>query len=367
MKTSYHPGADPEKNIENICQAILQNQQLRGRFGLGSGCLGQSVFMCLYGSHTGRSAWLEKSSDLFDKACSLVDTDPSIVCPKDFSDLGSVVHFLTEAGALDVDPGHFLADVDDFLKDGMDHAISQGTIAGFRQGAVGYGLYFLHRARHNPQAFSKTVLELAETLDRLAIKNPLGHYWPVIPKRPATTADLTLANGQASVVLLLTAVAESTLVDPASILPTMEMAVTYINSCLKLTRGYTLSLSFHEGLLGTGYALLRAGMVFSAPEWSALGEAIIKQCAQTCLETSAFPNMGITSGASGMALLFDRVHRITGHLIYKDTARHCYQHLLRLTATQLKARPSIEDIPVAGSALIRSLGGLDFDRLVWLI
>lgn len=363
MANPYFSGSGQAKSIEKICQAILQNPQKPQHFALDNGCLGQSVFMCLYAIHAHQPELLEKSAVLFDRACGLVDTDRSIVMPKDFCDLGAVVHYLAEAGVLDVEPGYFLGDVDDYLQNRMDQAIRRGAIAGFTTGTVGYGLYFLHRAGHDPGRFSGLVARLADALETLAVTSPLGYYWPVAGNPPA--ADLTLAYGQASVVLLLAAATDSGFLASEKIRPMLTMAIGYIDNCLKVTAAYTLRQSLKSGHLGTGYALVRAGMAFSLPEWQTRGESLLGSCALTCLDTRTLSRIGF-SDAAGAALLFDRLHRMTRESIYKQAARACYGRLFRMAGQTSAATPG-DWGGINGAALIRSFGQVDFDKLVWLI
>ncbi|GAB2769955.1 hypothetical protein GCM10027275_10670 [Rhabdobacter roseus] len=365
----------PLGQIEGVCRRMQAQRHREPSFGLDYGCLGQAVFYYLYARHTDQEAFLRESADQFDRACACVNTDRSFVIPRDFCDLGAVVHYLAEGGALAVEPGYFLGDVDAFLHQGLEQALRRGAVSGFTTGAAGYGLYFLHRARYDPARFAPTLERLADWLAVFTLKTPLGCCWPSTRHQTVTGVDLTLAYGQASVVLLLAAMVELGFADPRKVRSVVAGAIALIDHCLKVTQSHTVRVSLPEGHLGTAYALLRAGLVFDTPAWKALGESLLRHCAHSCQDSRRkLPRAGIRGGVAGATLAFARIHRLTDNALYGEAARQCQRILLRQTKQDEDGNtPSPGEVSDGkalsgvGATLIRSSGQLDFDRLIWLI
>jgi hypothetical protein len=363
--------------IDEIYEAIHSQRTGMNRFGFRCGYLGISVFCYLYGLHTRQQTYFRQSSKYFDLACNTINIDPLVSYRLDFSDLGIVSQYLISAGVLDLTPNIFLEDVDKFLAGKMRLEMKQNKMAGFSTGAAGYGLYFLSRANYEPQ---QSVVILSEFIaaircDELCYSGRLHRN--VTDSKASHLNELSLARGISSVILLLSKVAESGWADDSNIVEIIDSISHFIFWKYERLKSSKKLLCFQDGDLGIGYALLRTGQVFNRPLCIEKGEQILEQCANICLNKKEhLSDISLLSGASGAALVFERVYKLTGNDLFNQTAEFCYSGVLEFDAEQkhtlLPSQPDLsfmEGITGTGAGMIKALSRdrIDFGELLWLI
>lgn len=342
------------------------------RFGLTKGCLGFSVFCCLYGLHAGKRSCLLESSAWFKKALTMIGTDP-VYGPWDTTELGMVSQFLVQTDVIGDQCEGLLENADTYVLGRMRQQVKQFNFGGFASGAISGGIYFLSRARCDPRRFAAVIRELAADLLASAVSSQNECHW--YPDQPL---PLTLWNGQAAVILFLTAAADQDFIERKRVESTLVKAVNFLDFRLRLQQPSSL-LSFQMGDLGAGYALLRAGKVFSKDQWCACGLEFLGQRAGSCLANAeSIRNAGMLTGAAGAALAFNKIHALTGNTLFEAAAELCFAMVLPLyqpyTPDQFH-RDAVSELCFTtgslgvGAGLIKWLHRhkLDLDPLLWLI
>lgn len=371
-----------------------QQQQLTG-FGFARGFLGVPVFYYLYSVHTGEHQYVQEARRTFDKACDMIDSDARKSYPQDFADLAGVSQYLYEAGALDLEPNKFFSDVDAIMLRKMRFELARKNIGGFLNGALGYGLYFLQRSRYDRKNTEPVVEELIRGILYTARYTAEGCYWKSGPYSEQESIYLSSPNGSAAVILFLAKAVEMGLCPARRLQEVVFDAISFIQShgvrnehyqyvdIVQEPRQSRLALCF--GDMGIAYAMLRAGMALNNQGWYQEGVTLFKKCASRREESqTGVQDAGIIFGASGLALMFDRVSQITQEPAIKKAAEFWYHEILkynrsqegyagfntageaRLPGTNLSFS---EGIIGAGCALMKGMnpGKINFDELIWLL
>lgn len=334
-----------------------------------SGNIGHSVFYALFGAHIGqRQSSYTLSRQHFDSCCNYFGLNPLFNRPEGLVAFGSVVHLLASYGVLKIDPDLFLSDVDVFVGEKMAAAIRQNSLAGFVNGAVGCGLYFVNRGQAR---FSPEIEKLIQALESSVRPANAGFCWPPYGQ---PLPDLSLGHGQSSVILLLADAVDQGMVPPARVYPLVEGSAGFIVKYLDIASNG--SCDFPEGLLGAGYALFRAGTTFGEVFWKEKGLDILKGCAE---HDPSGPF--IHGGSGGTALLMERIFRITSDPFFEDAAgyhasslftHHASSPCHATSGVSQEEYPGVafsHDMAGVGATVIRFHVGpkAGFDRLVWLI
>ncbi|TKT85988.1 lanthionine synthetase LanC family protein [Dyadobacter frigoris] len=360
--------------IDDLYYVVNTKSMNLSRFGFQNGHLGIAVFCYLYGIHTGSEMHQKQASVSFQIACEHINSDRRICYPVDFPDLGIVAQYLIRGGVLDLSPNYYLQDVDNYLLEMMRATISQQKIAGFSTGAVGYGRYFLHRAPHDPGRFTAIVNELATAISECVLSSSQGYYWISSPAWLDKPVDLSLLSGMSSVILFLAKAADGEFIKKNSVSALLDRAVLFICEQINLVEPGQICPGFQDGDLGSGYAVMRAGMVFGNNSWYNKGQQIVERCAVAYLGNSDLKMDGcIQRGSCGSALAFDKINRLSANPLLAQAAGSCYRHGLKAAisagATGVANVSFSEGMAGIGACLIKAIkrNQVDFDELLWLL
>lgn len=361
--------------IDEIHDVVSLHRKQFTNFGFSRGYLGVAVFHYLYALHTGQKRYMDDARRAFEQSCDMIDGDPQASYPQDFTDLGAVAQYLHRAGILDLDPNTFLGDVDAVLLKRLRMELRAGHIGSFASGALGYGLYFLHRSEYCHGNARTAIDELIEGILHHAVRVPGGCHWQE-DVRPDPALPTPFFNDPSTAVLLFLARAtESGLVPAEATAELVQDAVDWIANRDKNIYGQ----------MGTGYALLRAGMAFSNHAWSARGRDMLRQCAsQDWAEVIRREDAGVRCGATGLGIMFDRVAQLTNDPHFEDTAHYWFRQVLRFdlhrdgfAGYKVASQPWHAQTNLSFSQGIIGIGcGLfkalypaktDFNDLIWLL
>lgn len=376
----FYPAFDIHLAHDKVQQisSVIQSQKTRlNRFGFRNGYLGISVFCYLYGLHTGQKSHLRQSAKYFDIACETINIDPTTSFSYDLSDLGIVCQYLVGGGVLNLSPNVFLEDVDQFLLKRMRFEVDQNNIMGFSRGAAGYGLYFLHRARYDPEACKVILAELFSAMRVNTDFDKPDDDYMLSPNSFDPLDKLNLSCGAGSMILLLSGMAESGWIVDSQMALTCDRLVEFVLSKHAPDKDLTKTFCFQQGDLGIGYALLRTGAVFHRAGCSKKGEQILRRCADAMiLEGAYLANTSMRNGFSGAALVFEKAYELTRKELFNHAAEFCFKALLEFEVppqdviSPIEADLSFMDgIVGEGAGLIKAIGrqNIDFAELLWLI
>lgn len=381
--------------INEIYHVVSANQGQLTSFGFSRGFLGVSVFNYLYSVHSGDPQYFNEAKTTFDKACEMIDSDPDKSYPQDFAELGIVCQYLYKAGVLDVVPNEFLEDIDVILCKKMRGELAQKNIGGYVNGALGYGLYFLQRSYFDPDRMQPIIAELVQGIITNAIRTDKGCYWMSRLKGNNEITYLSMPHGSAAVALFLTRVAEMALFPANQMKEIITQTIAFIEVHRVQNQHYQFidivqdphksRLALCYGDMGIGYMLLRAGRVFNNSTWYQEGMALLRNCALRHDESNTgVQDASILFGATGLALMFDRIGRITNDPLMKETSRLWYLKILeydnaqngyagfRAANNQWHTHTNLafsEGVIGIGCGLIKGLhpDDVDFDDLIWLL
>lgn len=328
------------EKIREIKQVIDANQEQLTSFGFSRGFLGVSVFNYLYSIHAGKQQYVDQARETFFQACDMIEGDPAKSYPQDFAELGTVSQYLVEADVLDLDPNLFLEDIDTVLLRKMRYELSQKHIGGFVNGALGYGLYFLQRASYYRERMEPVINELIGGILACALHTDKGCYWQSRLKHGTLTTYLSFPHGSAAILLFLAKVVEMGLQPAARLLPIISDAIRYLEIHRVRNEHYQFidivesphksRLALCYGDMGVGYMLLRVGTVFANKSWLVNGLALLRACTVRRQEShTGVQDASVLFGATGLALLFDRVGQLTGEDGMHETADFWYAEILR--------------------------------------
>jgi lantibiotic modifying enzyme len=293
--------------------------------GLMTGRAGLLLFLLYYarwsGSPIDRRVADEAFSDLF---ATLPEDLPPTFC----SGTAGIAWLLRHAVAeqlIDADADEPLADVDALLRQRMVEEMSAGRFD-YLHGALGMALYFLeaHDRAENKRALTETIHQL----ERHARSDGAQAHWlnPLTDEDPPTRGlvSLGLSHGVPGIVCVLQRYIDAG-IEPGLAERLRDRALAYIRSQeLDQTAPSrfpafagegTSRLAWCYGDPGVAMALWQAGQQHSAI-------ATLRHAAARQPGSPGLPDdLSICHGSSGLAVIFDRAHRITGDRVFSDASR----------------------------------------------
>lgn len=215
------------------------------------------------------------------------------------------------------------------------------------RGLVGIGVYALERldGLEGPALLERVVAQLAQ----VSVREPDGAYWWTPPERlpeqvrqrsPQGHVDLGVAHGVPGVIAVLgAACAVDVATDTAR--PLLEAAIRWFLG--EGLRGEVLP-SWSElgkepepartawcyGEPGVASALLLAARAAGEPGWEDAALRLARLAATRPVEDSRVTDAGLCHGATGLGLVFARLHQVTGEQELHDAARFWFGHALDL-------------------------------------
>lgn len=320
MITAVSRGPAMVKGLVQIHGAIVKGSWKLSGCSLSQGALSCALFIEKYARFQQIGEDVELPRELFDIGCSSLAVEKSSWI--DLADLALVCHRFSDRRILEVKPEYFFEDIDPLAVRAMQQA---GPLSGFKSPRMGAALYALRRLTGGCSDFSwpVTALTAAITMGGLSAFG-------------ADDADLQqkarygLADGHAAPVLFAAAASELGLLDSQLPITGISWRVQHILSSVNDDKSFQMDLGWHYGELGKAYAVLRAGMAFENKAWIGAAMQILICCAHQILD-QGISHLDIASGAAGAALVFQKVHRITGQSIFEDVAARIQWLLNRAT------------------------------------
>lgn len=327
---------------QNLLAAIASELERRSDaflgFGYARGILGAALFNFYYGRLTQDQTYTAKAGRQIEQAFSMVN-DFSWPYFSQLSELGIFLQFIHEHGfSQEYPPDECLADVDGVVVRQMAKYLENGDVGGYTNGGLVLGRYLLSRLK-TTRTVTDSLCQYVDECDRWAVTSPQGIYWRSKLFRDDRTY-LSMPHGSAAMVLFLTRLWEEGLqseqvrrliTDSISFILSRrrnpEPYHSYFSDILHLpNKPSRLSLCY--GDLGIGYALLRAGQALSLAQAQEAGLQILRYAAQRRTpEQTMLGDAGILYGASGLALAFDNVYRLTHDASLAEARNHWFHQI----------------------------------------
>lgn len=358
---NYEPAA--VKGLAEIHEAIAKASWKVSGCGLSQGALSCALFIDKYARYQKIDHDVELSRELFDLGCRSLAVERSSWL--ELADLALVCHRFSRRRIVEADPDYFFEDIDKIAIQVVQH---NGPLTGFTSARMGAALYAIRRLAAGASAFSKPVSSLTSAIT-------LGTTTGSGPDQagPAKGNRCSLAVGYAAPVLFAAAACELGLLDKRLPITGINWRIEQILSLFDPAVPSEFDTGWHHGDLGKAYAVLRAGMAFENKGWIGAGMDILTCCAYQVLSQGVL-GLDIAGGGAGMALVFQKVYRITGQYVFKEAAGRIHWLLARTAIAvdegNIDAGYSFNHgISGIGLAIIAGMNEQDeeLDELMWLI
>lgn len=325
--------------ILNISETVPQLEDRFKYLGYNSGMMGLVIFYCYLARYTDNSSYLKKAEHILYKAIDninpLAHKGFASIFFRELVDIGITIHYLNFNGLLKVEANDFLEQLDDILYGFMIRKISEGDLNVFT-GALAAGHYFLTRIRVLPGT-RFYLEELVNGIEENALQDESGNYYWKWPYFKSEGVYLGLSCGSAMMLTFLAALYEND-ISPNKVANIVKRASAYIiyhkrkfnKSCFPILVGEKVTVrSLLHGDLGTCYGLLRAANVLTSQELEQETLNILYNCCKRReKEDTLIDDASVFYGASGVALLFGKIYRITNCYTFHETATYWHKKII---------------------------------------
>ncbi|RYU82783.1 lanthionine synthetase C family protein [Hymenobacter persicinus] len=339
-----------DESLTHIAELLQRHPELhlptliQGNAGIG-------LFFAYLYQYRPREEYLEACATQLEQAIEAVSTsDQTPFLATGFLGLGWVVAHLIRQGVLDEEAEEVL----DAIRPAIVTAATTGPISttyDLLYGFLGASVFFSEHADADYGAPQRAILA---QLRRQALPVAAGTAWTNSSDPTDRSFNLGLAHGIPSVVVVLLQLRKQGY-DPAQCELLIRGAIRFVLAQEKAT-GHSLfatsvegakplatsRLAWCHGDLGVALMLLLAGTELQDPDLRHKGLEVARHAAGRPLASSGVSvtegpggvDVGFCHGTAGIALLFLRLHQLTGDELLGQTARYW----LELTLTNLTPR-----------------------------
>ncbi|PSL50296.1 lanthionine synthetase-like protein [Chitinophaga niastensis] len=327
-------------HIENIRKALEGKEAAIQNASYETGLLGLSLFYCYYAGYTGDESYFSRAEDYLTKGLEVLDLPNfkriymSDSLDSHLAHIGRFLEFSKKNKFLDLDIYDYLLGLDDTLSGLMKSKISIGDFD-LNSGALAAGYYYLSRLDSNP-AVAAHLSALVEGIREQALTDEAGdYYWPSpsLFKR----VYLGISHGSALIISFLSNVYERNIAtnECRDILNKalrflLKQQRTQVRGLFPLQLGDAVEpKQFAQcyGDIGVGYALYRAASVLHDEALAGTAMMVLEDCLLRKKEDKLTLDASIIYGASGVAAIFEKLHRLSGDQRFMDAAIYWYKQI----------------------------------------
>ncbi len=331
-----------KQKIEDIATCLaLDENQIKG-FGYGNGRLGIALFYLYYGHLTADNTYAEKAELLFSQAFDELRNEKfeGHFFEKDLAEFGMFIEFTQTANWFDFEADEILESIDEVLLNHLEHAIEREDFDPF-SGALVAGNYYSFRL----ESTDKVVPHLEKLVHGLYQKKNIDSdgnwFWKSKLTDPNGVVYTGISHGMGAILALLSNSYEH------NILPSLCAEMMLKGSHFLLTQakefekhGYYFDdivgqtngisrLSLCYGDLGVSYGLLRVGQTLSNDVIYTKAIGILRNSIlRSSLEQTGVRDAGLLYGASGNAMIYNMIFRLTGDNVFLSTAHYWQQRAI---------------------------------------
>ena len=325
--------------VSQMVEAITESSDRITRIGYGLGETGLVLFYSYLARYTGKSTYVKLAHRWFEHVVEAIDPKKyqgmASIFYRELSELGMVILFLNRHNLLHIDADQMLIKLDRMLEGFMYRKIEEGDLC-LMSGALAAGHYFMYRLDTLPEA-EQYLKDLVTGIRKNAKQNEQGYFywrWPLVKSEGIF---LNTECGSAMVISFLTALYQKGIYNHQSLL-TIRSAVDYVmshqrnnpESLFPILVGEAEQLrSLRCGDLSTCYGLLRGAQVLQDRLLTKKVLHMLHLCCQRkSRQTALIPDAGLSYGAAGTAVVYDRLHQLTDDSRLGEAASHWYQKIL---------------------------------------
>jgi lantibiotic biosynthesis protein len=382
--------------LDKIAECLTLPENKLSTFGYTNGLIGKTLFFTYYAAFTEDNKYNDWAGKILSASIKKV-TEPyeGRSFYKELAELGMFLEYAQSNNIIEIDTNSILSGIDRIMEDVLDKAMETEDFDPYTGGLMA-GMYFL--ARCNSKSEVIPLLEkITLWLNQIAKRDTQNNIYWVSKLFDKNNIYVGISHGLAIIMIYLCKMYEMdiqrTLVKEM-LLRTSEYVLSkeidfategyHFPSIVGEEKGRT-SLGLCYGDMGVAYALLRVGELLENEQLTSTAIQIFKNCAsRKDLKHAGIKDAGILYGASGVALMFDKVYEMTGILLFYDTATEWYERITdfdiheNLTAgfkgnfNQHFKHTNIafmEGITGIGCTLIKYTDreNYSFDELVWML
>ncbi|GGD74514.1 hypothetical protein GCM10011514_43210 [Emticicia aquatilis] len=381
--------------IDQIADVLQNEREILSNFGYTKGLLGSAVFFYNYAKFKDEPVFAQIAESFIEDSLTRLNSNmiKNEKLGKDFAELGMFLEYAQTQDWCEFDNSEIIGYTDSYFAAFANNRLSRGDFDPYTGGLLS-GHYFLHRSGEVQRINISVIIK---QLEKLAVSdNNNGLYW----KSKLFDDDriyLGLSHGLAAIIVFLCSAIEKDIeIDTCQKL--IVGAVNYIQShqqsvelkgCFfpdivgEADKG---RLGLCYGDMGVIYALYRAGMVLKDEVQKKHAEALmIQTTTRKTVEANGIRDAGILYGASGVALIYDKMYRLTDNSIFDDSANEWYNSIINYQKKTSKHQSNLgfegffnqhfahtnysfmEGIAGIGTTLMQSIDrSAIFDKLIWL-
>ena len=332
--------------LEKIAECLTLPDNKLTTFGYSNGLIGKSLFFTYYAAFTENTKYNDWASRILTASIKKV-TEPyeGKSFYKELSELGIFLEYARANNIIELETNNILSGIDKMMEDMLEKAMEAEDFDPYT-GALMCGSYFLGRSKSKSQ-LTPILEKITIWLDKISKKDYQGNVFWVSKLFDKNNVYLGISHGLAAIMIYLCRVYEMGIqreLIKEMLLNTSEYILK--NELNFATSGYhfpnivneekgrtTLGLCY--GDMGIGYSLLRAGILLKNDRTTKQALSIFHNCAsRKKLSEAGIKDAGILYGASGVALMFDKVYEMTQMREFYDTATDWYERIIDFSSNE---------------------------------
>lgn len=326
--------------LEKIAECLTLSDNKLTTFGYANGLLGKSLFFSYYAAFTENLTYNDWASKTLTASINkLTEPYEGKSFYKELSELGIFLEYARANNILNVETNQILSGIDKIMEKMLEKAMDEKDFDPYT-GALMYGSYFLGRSKSKPLLIPM-LEKITIWLGKISKKDHQGNVFWVSKLFDKNNIYLGISHGLAAIMIYLCRVYEMGIQREM----VKEMLINTSKYILKneldfSTSGYhfpnivneengrtTLGLCY--GDMGVGYSLLRAGILLKNEKITNKALSIFHNCAtRKEFSEAGIRDAGILYGASGVALMFDKVYEMTRIREFYDVATDWYEKII---------------------------------------
>ncbi len=381
--------------IDKIAVVLKEKRDVYSSFGYTKGLLGNAVFLFHYAQFKNLPEYAQVAETFItESVVRLNETiSKSEKFVKDFAELGMFLEYAQLKEWIDFDFSDVSEYIDSYLIAFAKNRLSLGDFDPYTGGLLA-GHYFLHRS---DDVMRINITVIINSLEILAVSDEKdGLYW----KSKLFDDDriyLGLSHGLAVIIVFLCKAYEND-IEVEKCKKMIAGAVNYIFSHQQdiTQKGCFFPdiigqpdkgrLGLCYGDMGVIYALFRAGTILESKAIQLKAtELMLQTTTRKTSDTNGIKDAGILYGASGVALIYDKMYRLTNNYIFFESAKEWFDTISLYRKESPKDDGTLgfegyfnqhfsntnysfmEGIAGIGTTLMKAIDkNMAFDKLIWL-
>ncbi|PWK18081.1 lanthionine synthetase-like protein [Arcicella aurantiaca] len=325
--------------LDKIAECLTLPENKLSTFGYTNGLIGKVLFFTYYGAFTENNKYNDWAGKILSASIKKI-TEPyeGRSFYKELAEIGIFLEYAKTNNIIEIDTNAILLGIDKIMEEVLEKAMKTEDFDPYTGGLMA-GMYFV--ARSNSKADVEPILEkITLWLNLIAHTDAQNNTYWVSKLFDKNNIYLGISHGLAIVITYLCKMYEMG-IQPTLVKKMLLSSTEYLLS-KKLdfvAKGYHFpdivgdengrtSLGLCYGDMGVAYALLRVGELLQNERLSSESIQIFKNCAtRNDFPKAGIKDAGILYGASGVALIFDKIYEMTGITLFYDTATDWYKKI----------------------------------------